>query len=205
MKSALGTRLTPSADRETVRDSTRGGRAPLSTVWGIRSSRRGDVPIERRGRQAEAVRDLSHADVRIGQHRLGGLDVVVREFRRTASRAANAPRRGPLGCARGSSCARIPLMRQTCERPAAPARSSCRGLRSGCETRCAATARSRRFRSIASSTAPADRASTRSACRRCAQIRARHVEPGGLWSPFWLQRSFSKTPFFREIPAIRFS
>jgi hypothetical protein len=34
------------------------------------------------------VRDLRHADVGIGEHCLGGLDVVVREFRRAASRAA---------------------------------------------------------------------------------------------------------------------
>jgi hypothetical protein len=40
------------------------------------------------------VRDSGHADVGIGQHRLGGLDVVVRQFRRTASGAANAPRGG---------------------------------------------------------------------------------------------------------------
>jgi hypothetical protein len=44
-----------------------------------RSSRGGDVTIERRGRDAEAVRDLRHADVGIGEHRLGGLDVVVRQ------------------------------------------------------------------------------------------------------------------------------
>jgi hypothetical protein len=40
------------------------------------------------------VCDLSHADVGIGQYRLGSLDVIVREFRWTASRAANAPRSG---------------------------------------------------------------------------------------------------------------
>jgi len=40
--------------------------------------------IERRGRHAEAGRDLSHADVGIGQHGLGGLDVVLGECRRTA-------------------------------------------------------------------------------------------------------------------------
>jgi len=40
------------------------------------------------------VRDLIHADVGIGQRRLGGLDVVVREFRRTASGAASTPRGG---------------------------------------------------------------------------------------------------------------
>jgi hypothetical protein len=68
--------------------------APLSTVRGIRGSCGGDVPIERRGRDAEAVRDLSHADVGIGEQRLGGLDVVVREFRRPGSGAASAPRGG---------------------------------------------------------------------------------------------------------------
>jgi hypothetical protein len=36
------------------------------------------------------VRDLSHADIGIGQHRLGGLDVVIREFRRPATGAATA-------------------------------------------------------------------------------------------------------------------
>ena len=37
---------------------------------------------------------MSHADVGIGEHRLGGLDVVVGEFRRPASGAASAPRGG---------------------------------------------------------------------------------------------------------------
>jgi len=41
---------------------------------------RGDPALD-----AETVRDLSHADVGIGEHCLGGLDVVLREFRRTAS------------------------------------------------------------------------------------------------------------------------
>jgi hypothetical protein len=53
---------------------------PLSNAWGIRGSRGRYVPIERRRRHAEAVRDLRHADVGIGKHRLGGLDVVVGEF-----------------------------------------------------------------------------------------------------------------------------
>ena len=60
----------------------------------MRSSRGGNVTIQRRRRDAKAVRDLRHADVGIGEHRLSGLDVVVRQFRRTASRAANAPRGG---------------------------------------------------------------------------------------------------------------
>jgi hypothetical protein len=65
-----------------------------SNVWGIRGSSGGDIPIERRGRYAAAVRDLNHADVGMASIALGGLDVVVREFQRTASRAANAPRSG---------------------------------------------------------------------------------------------------------------
>ena len=52
-----------------------GGRAPFSNVRGIRGSGGGDVTIERRWRDAEAVRDLSHTDVGIGQQRLGGLNV----------------------------------------------------------------------------------------------------------------------------------
>jgi hypothetical protein len=35
------------------------------------------MSIERRRRDAEAVRDLSHADVGIGEHRLDGLDVLL--------------------------------------------------------------------------------------------------------------------------------
>ncbi len=50
--------------------------------------RPGDVPIERRGRDAEVVRNLRHTDVGIGQQRLGSLDIAV-----------------------GSGCARIPPAR----------------------------------------------------------------------------------------------
>ena len=46
---------------------------PLSNVGKLSGARGGDVTIERRGRDAEAVRDLGHADVGIGQQRLGGL------------------------------------------------------------------------------------------------------------------------------------
>jgi hypothetical protein len=69
-----------------------GIKRPLSKAWGIRGSCGRDVPIERRRGHAEAVRDLGHADVGIGQHRLGDLDVVIREFRRPAS--PGAPRCG---------------------------------------------------------------------------------------------------------------
>ena len=51
-----------------------------SNARGIRGSRGGDVTIERRRRDAEAVGDLRHADVGIRQHRLGGFDIIVREF-----------------------------------------------------------------------------------------------------------------------------
>jgi hypothetical protein len=50
---------------------------------------RGDESIGRRGGDAEAVRDFSHADVRIGQHRLGGLNVVLRQFRERPSPAGD--------------------------------------------------------------------------------------------------------------------
>jgi hypothetical protein len=62
--------------------------------WVIRGFARRGYTVERRRRGAKAVRDLSHADVRIGEHRLGGLYVVVREFRRTRAtfRLAGRPR-----------------------------------------------------------------------------------------------------------------
>jgi len=66
----------------------------LSNAWRIRGSRGRDVPIERRRGYAEAVRNLGHADVGVGQHRLGGLDVVVGKFWRAASGAARAPSGG---------------------------------------------------------------------------------------------------------------
>jgi hypothetical protein len=69
-----------------------GGLAHANFIF--RRSRGGNVTIQRRRRHAKAMRDLSHADVGIGEHCLGRLDVVVREFRRTASGAANAPRGG---------------------------------------------------------------------------------------------------------------
>jgi hypothetical protein len=43
------------------------------------------------------MRDLSHPYVGIGEHRLSGLDVVVRQLRRTASRAANVYSKRPFG------------------------------------------------------------------------------------------------------------
>src|SRR4051794_6384844 len=66
----------------------------ISKGRGMRGSRSRDIPIERRRGDTEALRDLRYCDVRIGQHCLGGLDVVVRQFRRTASGAAKASRGG---------------------------------------------------------------------------------------------------------------
>jgi len=54
-----------------------GVKRPFSNAWGIRGARGGQISIQRRRRDAEPVCDLSHADVGIGEHRLGGLDVVV--------------------------------------------------------------------------------------------------------------------------------
>lgn len=48
---------------------------------------RGDIAIERRRGDGEAVRDLGHPNVEISQQRLGGLGVVVGDFRRTPSLA----------------------------------------------------------------------------------------------------------------------
>ena len=53
-----------------------------SNAWRVRGSRGGDVTIERRRRDAEPLRDLSHTDVGIGEHRLGGLDIVFGEVDR---------------------------------------------------------------------------------------------------------------------------
>jgi hypothetical protein len=93
--------MTPFHPEPTLNDTSRTDRRAsglweprLSNTWGIRGSCGGDVPIERRGGDAQAVRDLGHADIGIGEHRFGGLDVVVRELGRPASGAANAARGG---------------------------------------------------------------------------------------------------------------
>src|SRR5271170_29301 len=57
----------------------------FSNAGGIRGSRGGNIAIERRRRYAEAMRDLGNADVGIGQHRLGGLNVACRPANRTIS------------------------------------------------------------------------------------------------------------------------
>jgi hypothetical protein len=63
----------------------------------ICGSRGWNAAIERPRRDAEALCDLRHADIWIGEHRLGGLDVLVREFWRTPSGAARTPSRGEAG------------------------------------------------------------------------------------------------------------
>ena len=50
--------------------------------------------MERRRGDAETVRGLSHADVRICEHYLGGLDVVLREFLADGLQCGRAPRGG---------------------------------------------------------------------------------------------------------------
>src|SRR3954447_13016394 len=84
------TQLTP----RTIRGASGLWGAPLSTVRGTRGSCGGDVPIERRARNTDAGPALRHAAVGIAEQRLGGLDVVVREFRRPPSGAPSAPRGG---------------------------------------------------------------------------------------------------------------
>ena len=74
-----------------------GIKRPFSNAWGIRGPRGWHISIQHRRRDAEAVRDLSHADVGIGEHRLGRLDVVVGKFWWTASGAARAPGGGKAG------------------------------------------------------------------------------------------------------------
>ena len=77
--------LKPSLERRVF-----GVKPPLSNARRIRGSRGRDVPIERCRRDAEALRNLRHADITIGQHGLGGLDVLVGQFWRAAAGAAEA-------------------------------------------------------------------------------------------------------------------
>jgi hypothetical protein len=73
---------------------------PLPNARRIRGSRGGDATIERRRRDAEPLRDLSYSDVGIGEHRLGGLDVVFGEFRRLVQLTQEAERVfGPIEAA----------------------------------------------------------------------------------------------------------
>jgi hypothetical protein len=67
---------------------------PGSNARGICGSRSRKISIERRRRDTKALRDLSDGDVGIGEYRLGSLDIILGEFRRTASGAAKAPGSG---------------------------------------------------------------------------------------------------------------
>ena len=62
--------LKPSLERPVF-----GVKPPLSNARRIRGSRGRDVPIERRRRDAEAVRDLGDADVGIGEQGPRGFKV----------------------------------------------------------------------------------------------------------------------------------
>jgi hypothetical protein len=68
----------------------------LSNARSIRGSCSRKIPVERRRRHTETLRDLCYGDIGISEHRPGSLDIVVREFRRTASGAAKAPRGGQI-------------------------------------------------------------------------------------------------------------
>src|SRR4051794_32327259 len=67
---------------------------PLSNTRGIRGSCRRKIPIERRRRDTKALRDLSDGDVGVSEHRLGGLDVILSEFRGTTAGTAKTPGSG---------------------------------------------------------------------------------------------------------------
>src|SRR3954462_14265780 len=98
---AIGALPPPAAGRKTLlKRPIFGVRRPLSNTRsirgscssrGIRGSCSRKIPIERRRRDTKALRDLSDDDVGIGEHRLGGLDVLLRQLRRTASGTAKAP------------------------------------------------------------------------------------------------------------------
>jgi len=69
--------------------STLGDPALLLLYAGkVCGSRRRNIPVERRRRNAEPMRDLGNADIRIGQQCSGDVKVVVGEFWRTTSGAA---------------------------------------------------------------------------------------------------------------------
>src|SRR5271170_2161668 len=80
--------------REPPRGMLRNSRAPFSNVRSIRGSRGGNIAIERRRTDTETVRDLRDTDVGVGEHRLGSLDVVIGEFRRSPDGTASTPRGG---------------------------------------------------------------------------------------------------------------
>src|SRR5689334_16666789 len=66
----------------------------IQSAWCVRGSCGKDVSIERRGGDAETVRNLRDPDIRIGESRLGRLDVVIGEFCRTSFGTAKSPRGG---------------------------------------------------------------------------------------------------------------
>jgi hypothetical protein len=68
----------------------------------IRNSRGGYIAIERRGGNAEMVRDLGDADIGIGRYTLAASMSSSSSFGgRPPVRPARGAQRGPLGCAPG--------------------------------------------------------------------------------------------------------
>src|SRR3954447_2151086 len=82
----------PSPDGDPSGESSLGAGQPLSSARGICGSCGGNIPIERGGGDTKALRNLSDGDVGIGQHRLGGLDVVLCQFWRSPASAPKPPR-----------------------------------------------------------------------------------------------------------------
>ena len=66
----------------------------VSNSRGIRAARSGDVAIERRGRDAKAVRNLRNADIGIGEQCPRGFKVFLCKLRRSPAGAAEAPSGG---------------------------------------------------------------------------------------------------------------
>src|SRR5215471_17970497 len=122
--------------------------------------------------------DLRHADIGIGQQRLGGFDVVIGEFWRAASGAAKPTGGGEARLGAFPDQTAVEFRKCAKHVKNQPTLRGRRVERFGQTAK--PDALTRRFsmvRSTASSTAPDDRASTRSGCRRCARIQGRHAKP----------------------------
>src|SRR3954447_24851398 len=92
-RSAYGALPPPVAGRKTFLERPVFGiMRPLSNTRSIRGSRSRKISIERRRRDTKALRYLSDGDVGVSEHRVGSLDVILGEFRRTASGATEPPR-----------------------------------------------------------------------------------------------------------------
>src|SRR3954453_11603667 len=93
--SGIGALPPPAAGRKTLLERPVFGIVrPLSNTRDIRGSCSRKIPVERRRRDTKALRYLSDGDVGVSEHRLGSLNVILGEFRRTASGATEPPRGG---------------------------------------------------------------------------------------------------------------